>query len=685
MVKKLLLSFICFCTYEIIYSQSSVNLQTDALKLIGMIEKFHVNPPVMDSSFSVQVFDAFISKLDPAKQLFTPEDLVQLNSFRFSILLGLKEKSWKFPELVKTIYTRRLKQYDSLLNIILSSPLDLNKQESIYWKESFDPAHNLNPGEYYRKWLKYQVLSQMFANNDSVLIQGTESTVEAKAQKTVLKSESHKISKLLAEPTSIDDFISSSFLNAIALSADPHSEYMSTHEKYTFESKLQSEALSFGLQTNMNDNYELKIVGLTPGGPAWKSNALHKDDIIVSFKLSGKEKTNINDLDLDEISEILTSPQNTKIEFFIRKPDGTLKSVVLVKAKIEQDENMVKSYILKGTTKIGYISLPDFYTQFENTAALGCANDVAKECIKLRKDNIGGLIIDLRDNGGGSVKEAIDISGLFIDYGPICMIKEKGQKPAVIKDFNRGTAFNGPLVILMNKESASASEIFAAAMQDYKRAIIIGSNSYGKATAQVILPCDTNAKNENDAQAFVKLTVEKIYRITGKSNQQTGISTDIHLPDILDAFVTRESDEKNSLQNDSIKKAFFTSLPDLGIAEINEKSSNRIANNNAFKTIRHLSDSIQAHKALGTLIPLDMVGFSKYYFQKKEFMNKLEQALENKNAIYSVETTKFDNVLKSINSDFNSQNTEMIKNDPYIQESYNIISDMVTIKQTQKP
>ena len=676
-MSKTLCIFIIYLTViQNVYCQTNETCRVEAIKLLDVIEIYHVKSPVIDTSFSAVVFNEFMLTLDPKKIYFSKEDYDKLKIKKYSILTGLKDKSWNFFDITRSVYLKRLGIFDSLIISILNKPLELNGND-YYSDEGYYGSNN--NGEYVekvRKWMTYKVLNQMLITRDSVILNNYP-VLEESCRKKILKLESGKIVKKLNQPNLIDNFLFESFLNAIVSSVDPHSSYMSTLEKKMFESDLEPEKLSFGLQLDINENEELVINGLLPGGSAWKSNAFRKGDVIIGFKLAGKQKIYIDSIGFDETNAFLSSPENKNVEFFIRKSDGTVRSVILTKTVLEQEDNKVRSCILDGRIKVGYISLPAFYTQFENHTRLGCANDVARECIKLEKENINGLIIDLRDNGGGSVREAIDLSGLFIDYGPICITREKGQKPSVIKDMNRGTAYDGPLIVLVNKQSASASEIFASAMQDYNRALIIGSITYGKATAQVIMPCDTNPDKVKNINGYVKLTIQKIYRITGKSNQRIGLEPDIKLPDITSQVVEGELNEKHSLSTDSVKKSNFIPLVNFKREELKIKSQARLAHEEQFLKIQNICDSMNVFISSSRQLPLNFNSFSSFYSKKKKIINILEQIYENDNSDYKACSVYFNNSLKVIQSDEDISFYKTAQKDIYIEEAYNVIGDMV--------
>lgn len=257
------------------------------------------------------------------------------------------------------------------------------------------------------------------------------------------------------------------------------------------------------------------------------------------------------------------------------------------------DEERVKSFILKGSNTIGYIYLPAFYEDWEanNDGLNGCANDVGREIIKLKKENINGLILDMRYNGGGSVSEAAELTGIFIDAGPVAQEKSRGARVNTIKDMDRGTIYDGPLVILVNGYSASATELMAGALQDYNRAIIIGSPTYGKATMQVVLPMDTTVTPENFSQIqtddYLKITISKLYRITGATAQFKGVQPDIVVPDILDAYITKEANEPFAIRPTVISaNKYYTPYPALPVRQISASVQGEIDTSKYFNAVK---------------------------------------------------------------------------------------------------
>jgi carboxyl-terminal processing protease len=297
-------------------------------------------------------------------------------------------------------------------------------------------------------------------------------------------------------PGYMEEFISNLFCKVLANCYDPHTVFLPQEEKERFDEAVGQTPKRFGFEMDENEDGDIVIDRLQPGSSAFKSGAINAGDKIVAIQEPGKQVVQTGNSAMLVVDSVMSEMKTDKLLVTVKKPDGTTRQVTLYKERFateEDEEDVVQGYVLKGTKNIGYISIPDFYFDWENTSTgiNGCANDVAKEIIKLKKENIEGLIIDIRFNGGGSLQEAVDLAGIFIDGGPVAQLKTKEPKPYTLKDGNSGSIFDGPLLVMVNGHSASASETFSATMQDYNRAIIAGTTTYGKSTGQIIFPLDT--------------------------------------------------------------------------------------------------------------------------------------------------------------------------------------------------
>ena len=362
--------------------------------------------------------------------------------------------------------------------------------------------------------------------------------------------------------------------------------------------------------------------------------------------------------------------------------------ITLHKEQINVEENVIKSFILEGNRKIGYIYLPAFYSQMNSIvySPNGCANDVAKELIKLKREGINGLIIDLRNNGGGSMLEAIQLAGIFINYGALCIVHSRQEDPVTTKDINRGTIYNDPLIILQNLFSASASELFAAAMQDHNRAIIAGANSFGKSTAQEILPIDAYKYNRftninGTSKGYLKLTRSKFYRVNGKSHQKEGIIPDIKLPDIYDDIDVGESFLKSALDPSTIeKKTYYFPYDPLPIKKLRASSEHRVNNDSAFIYIKKMSKLLSEQQKQYS-IPLKYESFKAYY-NSSSLINEYEKSFREEKTMFLVTNPSYMKGISSITDskmEINDNAMKQIQKDIYIKEAYNVINDLIDL------
>lgn len=672
-------------------SQSQISGKAEVARLIKTIQKYHIDPPVINDEFSENVFNLLLIHLDPYSIFFTKEDIAQFEKYRKTLDDEYINNAWEFIPCLTSIYKRGIIRADSLINEITKTPFDFSGNEKFQITDDIHPQFYASGKEMKERitgWLKYeelQIMLQPASDDDTINLIAV--TDQKEAHKKNAEYQERLLNRLKAATGNMENYLAEEYLKTIALCADPHSEYMSAKEMKLFTSALSDDNMLFGFSIEENKSGQIQISRLLPGSPAWKSGEINEGDIILKMQWKGEQEIDISNYSLYEINMFLVEPDKQNIKLTVQKLNGNICSVELKKAKLKQDENIVKSFLLNGKHTIGYILLPGFYTSFENDNELGCANDVAKEIIKLRKDKIEGLIIDLRNNGGGSMKEAIDLAGIFIDFGPVAIVKDKNRIPQVVKDLNRGSIYDGPLVILVNEFSASASELFAAAMQDYKRAIIIGHPTFGKATSQIIIPCDTTinpyiptSKKTGEPGSFVKITINRLYRITGLSIQQQGITPDIQLPGIPGNYQEKELTLPHSLKADTIvKKTYFTTYPALSLDSLNERSKNRMKN---LTNVQMPSCGIAEENT----ITLNYNRYRQYLIDFRNYQNALSSFQKISTDLLSVKSNTFDSQLFNMdpeNKRFFDQQCKKIAEDAYIHETYNVISDYIELQKNK--
>ena len=660
-----------------------------------MVNKFHVEPRNVNDSFSRDVYNDILAETDEDKIYFTRDDINKLSTYTTTLDDEIKQRKTGFLTLLTSLYQQRLKQADSLIDEINKKPFDFNTPEKLTVAEDTTYPQSLAAmkTKLYKK-IKLDALDELVddlpgkfkslppANQKKYI-----DSAEAAIRKKVLSSFKRKINNILQNPYGMVQYVGNIYCENIASCFDPHSEYFPPAEKENFESELGKQPFRFGFRMKADKEGGVLIDNLEPGSLAFKSGKLNKGDKFMSLQWEGKQPVDVSDISPNEFSALIEQSNHSNVQFTIKKTDGSVVQVSLAKEQKtdDEDDDKVKSFILKGANTIGYIYLPAFYEDWEtaNDGLNGCANDVGREILKLKKENINGLILDLRYNGGGSAQEATEQAGIFIDAGPVAQDKSRGEKVYTMKDINRGTIYDGPLVILVNGYSASASELLAGTLQDYNRAIIIGSPTYGKATAQVVFPMDTTVTYETlkqiQTENYIKITISKLYRITGTTAQFKGVQPDIALPDILDAYTTKEAGAPYALRPTVIDaNKYFKPYPPLPVKTLAESVQTEIDTSKYFNSIKsfvaNAKKEVQAKDV--SLSLKDALAEERKDDGTNEDDAIIPQAATKK---YTVQNNQFeisrlqaDSYMKELNEEFRTH----ISADAYIMIAYDVLSKL---------
>lgn len=670
------ISLVFFLITFTLLGQNSAKTCELLSKINTLIQSEHYQPKPVDDSLSVYVFDTFIDGLDSNHNLFSKSEYQNLCKHRLLLDNYIIKNDCSFINDFVSIYQIALERKKKVLEKIQNEALDYNSNDSVKFSKKNFPF-DLETTDFERVWRKrvrYDILediSKLSPNLDSLTPHFT--TLEKTSKAKIFEAYLCKLNSILNSQKGLEYDLQNDFLNIFCAYFDPHTNYFSLDAKTSFMSSLSTSGLSLGLNVTLNEKEEIIISEIVPGGPADRTKKFEKDDVIIKVSNKKGEEYLVSCAPLDKIGELIFSDANEQIELTIQKKNGNILPILLKKQVMKATTNTVYSFIAEKETKMGYINIPNFYSDFDGYSAQGCAQDVAKEIDKLNQDDIQGLIIDLQDNGGGSMEEAIKLAGLFIDNGPISVLVNNKGKHTILKDYDRGITYFGPIVILINGNSASASEFFAGAMQDYNRAIIVGSKSLGKASMQSILPLDEKQ------QDFVKLTLEKFYRITGDSNQIKGIIPDIALPMLYDSIVPRETSYKTALKYNKIntkikfnpyKKDYYPSLIAL--------SKTRTQNNTRFNEIIAANQEINALYN-DTKKPI-RVAFKDVFKDVHEIdslwkkVKKITTTKTNCNIInnsYDLKQLQQDAFLQEINT----SKIKDLKTNPYIEEAVEILND----------
>jgi carboxyl-terminal processing protease len=692
-MKKITAALFTFLFFPFLSNaQTTEKAANEAFVLTRMVSKFHAEPRPLNAAFSADVFKGMLEKTDGGRVFFAVSDINRLNPYRTVLSEAIKQRRTDYLDLFIAIYKQRLQQADSLVDVIGGSPFNYYTAEKLTVAEdtSFQPTVASIKIKLYKK-LKANALDELsddmpddFKSLPPLKQKKYIDSAGLAAQKKVVSSLKRKIGNILQSNYGLPRYVGNIYCKTIASCFDPHTEFFPPQEKENFESELGKQPYQFGFRMREDKNGGILIDNLQPGSPAYKSGKLNKGDKFMSLQWEGRKTVDVSDISINDFINLIDQIGHVKVLFTMRKTDGSVVQVPLEREQViagSEDDERVKSFVLKGNTSIGYIYLPAFYEDWDsnNEGLNGCANDVGREIIKLKKENINGLILDLRYNGGGSVGEATELAGIFIDAGPVAQVKSKEGKVATIKDTDRGTVFDGPLVILVNGYSASASEMVAGTLQDYNRAVIIGSPTYGKATMQVVLPMDTAITPDNfsrtQTENYLKLTISRLYRITGASAQFKGVQPDIVLPDMLDAYISKEADEPHALRPESIApNKYYTPYPPLPLSTLMQTVQTEIDTSIYFTTVKRLSALYKQQKGEKDL-PLninDVLAKNMAVGADTAMAGRPSKKFKVQNNAYETERLQTDSLFKELNEDF----MHRVAADAYISIAYDVLEKM---------
>jgi len=571
-------------------AQDQIAVEKITDQIVKEFSEYHLQPRNINDDFGADVHELLINSFDSRKILFSKENVTELKQLSLKIDDDINSGSLvyliRFKELIKEsidLGEKELNSYFTIKTNIATIPVVNENLTTDFPEKSF---HN-------KKWNLY--LRDIILENLAEDLSGKEYATNKDSLNQhllIIEKAVQSTFRDFFKNLSNEALINEAYLNAIAESYDPHSSYFSPEEMNQFDAELKSEREIFGISyiKNLEGNFE--ITNIVPGSSAWLSGEIQEGDLIRKVKFGKKSTRELNGLTLLEVHQLFNENTSKELEITLTNPNGEETSVILEKTKVYSDEDIIKTTILQGEKKIGYISLPDFYSNETDTTALGCANDIAKAIMKMKLENIDGLILDLRNNGGGSLKEAIDLSGIFIDFGPILINRDEENNIYSLKDINRGTIYKGPLVVMINQYSASASEIVSASLQDYNRALIVGQRSFGKATGQFVIPLDPERTNLD--WGFLKITNLGLYRVDLTTNQNRGVLPDIELLPADEFKVEHEEDYPTSMTLDSInKKIYYTPLAELNSEILKQKSLDRQGQSAYFQNEKEIYKRIE--------------------------------------------------------------------------------------------
>ncbi len=678
-----------------------------------VLQKGHYDPKDINDEFSADVYENFINGLDPLKRYFLASDVEEFSKYKTEIDDQIKNKDLSFFDLVYNRFQERMEDVKKIYPDVLGKSFDFNEKETINVDyDNLDYATSLKDLQSrWKKQLKFTTLSGYYdlVEEQKNKEEGISSSKGTKAKEAMDSEISKKSEAEADEPfkpkpladlekkarettkNSLDEYFDFTkdlerkdyfaiYLNTIVEEYDPHSNYFAPPEKDRFDLQMSGKLEGIGARLQKKNDY-ITVIEIISGGPAWRSEKIEVGDAIMKVRQEGeKDAVSIVGMRIDDAVKLIKGPKGTNVTLTIKNVDGTISDKTITRDVVELEETYAKSSLIeKDDRKFGLINLPQFYFDMENYKERNAATDVKKEIIRLKEEGMEGLVLDLRDNGGGSLRTAVDIAGLFIKKGPVVQVASTGNKE-VLEDKNSEIVWDGPLVILVNELSASASEILAAAMQDYKRAIIIGSKqTYGKGTVQNVI--DLNQwlrKNDLGDMGALKITSQKFYRVNGGSTQLEGVKSDVVMPDRYSYIDIGERDYANPLPYDKIDAAKYDIWDGyIDYDETIQKSKARMAQNEQLTLIDDNAKWIKERRDEKE-VNLNFKDYSAEIEQRKKETKRFDAIDEYDNHL-TFESLPYETALMKQDTTLSEKRKRWHKNlskDMYVEEAVHVLEDL---------
>lgn len=672
----------------------------EALILQGLmqtIEYVHFAPKPIDDEFSKTIYKTYLERIDGGKRFFTQKDIEQLKKYETQIDNQVSARTFEFFNASLPMLENGIKKSEKFFNEIIDIPMNFNKGESIETdsEKRLYPKNDDDLKDQWKHSIQFEIMSRWLQSIDDQKDKGNK---EGNKSEEELKQEVVKeIKKRYVDYFSRLNKLRRSdrmeiYLGTITNYFDPHTDYFSPKEKQDFDINMGGKLEGIGARLQSEGDYT-KVFSIVVGGPAWKTKKLDENDIIMKVAQKGQEAVDIAGMRVDDVVQMVRGKKGTTVILTVKKKDNSIVDIAIERDEVQLEDSKAKSVLLNIPGKIqniGYINLPKFYSSFESDGGNSCAIDVAEEIKKLKSQNVNGIILDLRNNSGGSLNDVVDMSGLFIEEGPIVQVKGREDKPFLHMDKDKSVLYDGPLVIMVNQFSASASEIIAAAMQDYNRAIIVGSSTstFGKGTVQRFYDLDRGIRGYDEFKPLgnVKMTVQKFYRVNGGSTQLKGVIPDVVLPDTYHFIATGEKEYENPLAWTEIAPVPYHQ----NVVKLDNKdklvsnSNGRVAQSNVFKLIMESAAKIKENRDQ-TKFPLKLNDYRAMVNKKEEESKKYESLF--KNEISGLEVKNLSSDLTKINMDESNKarNDEFLKDlkkDIYLEETLFIIKDMINLEKS---
>lgn len=645
-----------------------------------VVEKGHYKKISIDDNLSENLYNSFIKQLDNQKRFFLKSDIREFEKYKYLLDDQIKEYDLSFFNLVYQRSKIRIEEAKSYYEELVNNKFNFNLNENIdldFEKKEYARSKSEIKNRW-RKQLKFSTLDiATLKLGDTLSIINDRIYNESIA---IVKKNTEDYFEFITD-LDRDDWYSN-YLNAFLTQLDPHTYYFQPEDKERFDVNISGKFTGIGARLTKTEG-NIKVVEIIIGGPVWKDKLLDVGDIIIKVAQENEEPVDIVGMKVDDAIKLIKGPEKSIVSLTVKKLDGSIKEVQITRALVELEELYAKSTLIEeDDIRYGYISLPKFYVDFSNYKNRNSAEDVKNEIIKLKNNGIEGLILDLRNNGGGSLQSVVDMTGLFIEKGPIVQVKSIGNRKQVLYDRNSEIVWDGPLVVLINEMSASASEILAAALQDYERAVILGSKkTFGKGTVQNVIDLNKFISNSDFDLGALKITTDKFYRINGESVQLEGVKSDVIVPDSYMHIFNGEKDEENPLAWDKIDPAMYNPWINEGSLDfISSNAQTRVNDNNYLKLISKRADWIEKQQKNKT-IPLKFLTYQNYLDENKNKTKEFESLSKYSNDLnFKLLKSEKDYIMsnKELLSNRNRWHKNLTK-DIYISEGVNILKQLSLI------
>lgn len=675
-------------------SKEAVILHT----VMQALDQAHFRPQEINDDFSKAVFKTYLQDLDGSKRFFTQNDVNQLKSFETRLDEDIKASNLDFFYLSTKLVKNAVMKAEAYYKEAIAGSYDFKSNKKI----EIDPEkipYAKNDAELKGYWsdiIQFEIESRLAEKLDLQ----TKDQKDKKSTSVLQKEVQDRVKEIfddyfLRVKKQEDKDWFEIFMNSITGYFDPHSNYFSPKDKEDFDMQMSGKYEGIGARLGQEKEY-VKVTSIIPGGPAAKNKELEVDDLILRVTQDGNESKEVVGMKVDDVIPFIRGKKGTGVTVSVKKKDGNTKDIHLVRDEVILEEGWAKSSILEipgATDKIGYINLPSFYSDFENSDGKSCARDIATEVAKCQAKGAKGIILDLRYNGGGSLTEVVDMAGQFIETGPIVQVKSKTGNPYVMNDRNSAVQYDGPLLVMTNSYSASASEILAAALQDYKRAVIVGSPStFGKGTVQRFFPLDKMVNGLQDYKPLgeIKITVQKFYRINGGSTQLRGVVPDIELADNFKYIKVGEKEYDHPMEWTEINKLNYNQNVYVvdNMEQLKSMSKARIDTSSIFKLLDENALRLKKREDL-TTVSLNMDEYRKDEKTRDLESDKFAALNSRMTRIVPTPSAEFSASDKSLTSEtvLKERQEEWFRNirkDVYIEECTRIVQDMINTSNKSK-